>query len=111
MTTKAHEWRGPEDGLPPVGMVCEVNYCEAWHDCEVIAHFQQRAGMVAASTVETRDGIKRLDGFRADCFRPIISQPAIDEPKGWSGEGLPPKRTECEWRANGGEWKRGFIIE
>ncbi|RUR26798.1 hypothetical protein ELY33_16965 [Vreelandella andesensis] len=67
------EWNG--EGLPPVGTVCEVDYCEAWHECSVIAHFQQQAGMVAAFTVELRDNkVKSLDAFGAECFRPIRTQ-------------------------------------
>ena len=62
-------WSG--EGLPPVGVVCEVDWCEEWHKCEVIAHFQQRCGMVAAFTVEISDGAKSLDAFGAGSFRPI----------------------------------------
>ena len=72
-------WSG--EGLPPVGVVCEVDWCEEWHKCEVIAHFQQRCGMVAAFTVEISDGAKSLDAFGADSFRPIRTpeQIAADE--------------------------------
>ena len=62
-------WSG--EGLPPVGAVCEVDWCEEWHKCEVIAHFQQRCGMVAAFTVEISYGVKSLYAFGADSFRPI----------------------------------------
>lgn len=61
-------WAG--EGLPPVGAVCEVDYCESWQRCEVIAHFSQRCGMVAAFTVEFSDGAKSLDAFSAEHFRP-----------------------------------------
>lgn len=72
-------WSG--EGLPPVGVVCEVDYCEQWQRCEVIAHFQQRCGMVAAFTVEFGDGAKSLDAFGAESFRPIRTpeQIAADE--------------------------------
>ena len=72
-------WSG--EGLPPVGVVCEVDWCEEWHKCEVIAHFQQRCGMVAAFTVEISDGVKSLYAFGADSFRPIRTpeQIAADE--------------------------------
>lgn len=62
-------WTGT--GLPPVGTVCEVDYCEKWCRCEVIAHFQQRKGIVAAFTVNLGDGVKALDAFGAEYFRPI----------------------------------------
>lgn len=62
-------WTG--EGLPPVGTVCEVDYCEQWRACEVIAHFQQRCGMVAVFTVELGDGLKALDAFGESAFRPI----------------------------------------
>jgi hypothetical protein len=67
----ASKWNGPEDGLPPVGTACEVDYYETWQHCEIIAHFQQRVGMVAAFTVERADGAKSLDAFVADNFRPL----------------------------------------
>lgn len=37
---KGKEWRGPEDGLPPVGVVCEVYIAnrDAWVETEVKAH-------------------------------------------------------------------------
>ena len=72
-------WSG--EGLPPVGVVCEVDWCEEWHKCEVIAHFQQRCGMVAAFTVEISGGAKSLYAFGADSFRPIRTpeQIAADE--------------------------------
>ncbi len=62
-------WSGA--GLPPVGTVCEVDYCEEWHQCEIIAHFDQRCGRVAAFTVQTENLAKSLDAFGAEHFRPI----------------------------------------
>ena len=62
-------WSG--EGLPPVGIECEVEWCEEWHQCEVIAHFEQRCGTVAAFTVVRSDGAKSLDALTADCFRPV----------------------------------------
>lgn len=62
-------WTG--EGLPPVGTVCEVDYCESWQRCEVVAHFRQRCGMVAAFTVDLVDGAKSLDAFGSESFRPI----------------------------------------
>ena len=68
-------WNGT--GLPPVGTVCEVDYCEHWHQCEVIAHFQQRCGMVAAFTVRHDTGAKSLDAFGESAFRPIRTEAQI----------------------------------
>lgn len=69
-------WTG--EGLPPVGTVCEVDYCESWQRCEVIAHFRQRCGMVAAFTVDLVDGAKSLDAFGSDEFRPIRTPEQIE---------------------------------
>ena len=72
-------WDGT--GLPPVGTVCEVDY-EGWAPCEIIAHFQQRCGMVAAFTIDqTGNGAKTLDAFGAEHFRPLRTheQLAVDE--------------------------------
>ena len=69
-------WTG--QGLPPVGTVCEVNWCEGWHKCEIIAHFEQRCGMVAAFTVIGPLGSKSLDAYRAEEFRPIRTQEQIE---------------------------------
>lgn len=72
-------WDG--QGLPSVGTVCEVDYCESWQRCEVIAHFSQRCGMVAAFTVEFSGCAKSLDAFSAEHFRPARTpeQIAADE--------------------------------
>jgi hypothetical protein len=32
----ASEWRGPEDGLPPVGIDCEVQHYGEWHETKII---------------------------------------------------------------------------
>jgi len=32
-------WSGPQDGLPPVGTVCEIHYENRdWVECEIVAH-------------------------------------------------------------------------
>lgn len=59
------------EGLPPVGVVCEVKLQEEWSLCEIIAHFQQPQAMVAAFTVAQFHGGKKLDSKIAECFRPI----------------------------------------
>ena len=61
----------PVEGLPPVGVVCEVKLQEEWSLCEIIAHFQQPQAMVAAFTVAQFHGGKKLDSKIAECFRPI----------------------------------------
>lgn len=72
-------WYG--EGLPPVGVVCEVKLQEEWILCEIIAHFQQPQAMVAAFTVAQFHGGKKLDSKIAECFRPIRTpeQIAADE--------------------------------
>lgn len=72
------EWAG--EGLPPAGTVCEVYHCDQWLQGEVIAHFQQRAGMVAAYTVEVGSvgsGLKHLDCAIGECFRPLRTHEQI----------------------------------
>lgn len=70
-------WNGT--GLPPVGTVCEVDY-EGWTKCEVIAHFQQRCGMVAAFTIDQiGNGAKTLDAFGTEHFRPLRTPEQIAE--------------------------------
>lgn len=75
----APSWSG--EGLPPVGVVCEVKLQEEWSLCEIIAHFQQPQAMVAAFTVAQFHGGKKLDSKIAECFRPIRTpeQIAADE--------------------------------
>lgn len=34
------EWRGPEDGLPPAGTVCEALLRGEWVKCTIVAHVQ-----------------------------------------------------------------------
>ena len=34
------QWRGPEDGLPPVGTVCEALRRGEWVKCTIVAHVQ-----------------------------------------------------------------------
>lgn len=42
------QWRGPEDGLPPVGTVCEAKYAGEWLRCTVVAHLKDLMGMTDA---------------------------------------------------------------
>lgn len=65
--------------LPPVGVVCEAWYCGEWRECEIIAHFEQAAGQVAAFTIEQGCSVKSLDAFCKTEFRPLIKEPSIQE--------------------------------
>ena len=60
--------------LPPVGAKCEVMHLERWAACDVIAHFQQKAAMVAAYTVDNGNALKQLDSCIAKYFRPIRTE-------------------------------------
>lgn len=60
--------------LPPVGVECEVMHRERWVVCDVIAHFQQKAAMVAAYTVDNGNALKKLDSCIAKYFRPIRTE-------------------------------------
>jgi len=42
------EWRGPEDGLPPVGTVCEASRHGGWAECEIIAHVRSSDNRIEA---------------------------------------------------------------
>ena len=75
---KAQDNSWYENGeLPPVGEVCEVDWCGEWHSCEIIAHFMQAARMVAAFTVNNGCGVKSLYAFQARCFRPMQTDEEI----------------------------------
>ncbi len=85
-TTSADEvdpsdWNG--EGLPPVGAVVEVQISSEWRECEVIAHFKQPRGMVAAFTISHAGDNKSLDFYLEDSFRPIRPdrEKAIEEMK------------------------------
>lgn len=75
------DWHKSGD-LPPVGEVCEVMHLDRWVCCEVIAHFEQSWGMVAAYTVGINGGnAKLLEQCDAEDFRPLRTEreKAIDE--------------------------------
>jgi len=42
--------------------------------------------------------------YRVTAYRPIIDQPASEEPKGWDGEGLPPVGENILVRKNDNDW-------
>lgn len=64
------QWRGPEDGLPPVGTVCEAKYAEDWHRCTVVAHLKDHRGMTDAVFQAEDDWDFHQ---RPEMFRPLKS--------------------------------------
>lgn len=81
ITIKASDWYKNGE-LPPVGEVCEVMHLDRWVCCEVIAHFEQSWGMVAAYTVGINGGnAKLLEQCNAEDFRPLRTErdKAVDE--------------------------------
>ena len=64
------QWRGPEDGLPPVGTVCEAKYAEDWHRCTVVAHLKDHRGMTDAVFQAEDDWYFHQ---RPEMFRPLKS--------------------------------------
>lgn len=72
-TQSMHDWHERGE-LPPVGVECEVMHRERWVVCDVIAHFQQKAAMVAAYTVDNGNALKQLDSCIAEYFRPIRTE-------------------------------------
>jgi hypothetical protein len=76
--------------LPPVGVVCEAWYCGEWRECEIIAHFEQAAGQVAAFTVEQGCSVKSLDAFCKTEFRPFARTPSVQEKllEKWKMQGI-----------------------
>ncbi|HDT4261005.1 TPA: hypothetical protein QIT17_001030 [Enterobacter kobei] len=66
------EWNG--DGLPPVGCECEHHSPSGMVTVvKIIAHFQNRAAMVAVFIPVERE-FKTVDQAISDCFRPIRSE-------------------------------------
>jgi hypothetical protein len=60
-------WRGPEDGLPPVGIECEFHHPDfGWTGCTVVGHFRHEA-------ICTPNGGNYYGGM-AEEFRPIRSE-------------------------------------
>jgi len=48
--------------------------------------------------------------YRVTAYRPIIDQPASEEPKGWDGEGLPPVGTPLEGEHADYGWIKGRFM-
>lgn len=77
MTKK--EWRGPEDGLPPVGTKCEVRTGYAtepysYEECDIIAHFMGTSKMCAAYTTVNHDGSVMVGQGTIIAFRPLRTE-------------------------------------
>ena len=65
----AKQWRGPEDGLPPVGTTCEIK--PYWHTVLVVAHDAREEG-VRIVFWDHHDSIYSYVR-NSDLFRPIKS--------------------------------------
>src|SRR5690554_5561947 len=60
-------WRGPEDGLPPVGIECEFHHPDfGWTGCTVVGHFRHEAICAPSGG--------NYCGGMAEEFRPIRSE-------------------------------------
>lgn len=75
-------WSGPEDGLPPVGTVCEVRvgYLEQpykYAECEIIAHFDGESQRCAAYVQTIHDGSRIVGQGIAEAFRPLRTHEQI----------------------------------
>lgn len=73
-----NKWTDPQDGLPPVGTVCEVEHNE-WRRCEVFAHKVNSQGTIdALFSYERADGTKDWNWCsKASKFRPIRTHEQI----------------------------------
>lgn len=82
--TAAPAWNGPEDGLPPVGTVCEFQGDEAkcpsdpWHEdlhdgvkCTVIAHFKSKKLDLVAFTFVKPDGNTEVEQSLPGALAPV----------------------------------------
>jgi len=58
-------WRGPQDGLPPVGMEVEAQDGYSWQRGTVVAHVREaRFGVLVIIQCEGFWGSRRADGIR-----------------------------------------------
>lgn len=64
-------WSGPEDGLPPVGMVCEAEYINAWLKVECIGHYKDYAICVREYLTKDDDEIIDVDIYPKNHLRTI----------------------------------------
>ena len=58
-------WSGPEDGLPPVGTVCEINHPRlGWKQCEIVAHKDMGEGKPHAIAWIDSNNVDQSQGIR-----------------------------------------------
>lgn len=129
-------WQGPEDGLPPVGTVCDFSPSGAgsiaWQKVEIVAHFKASIGLVAAYVPV--NGTRQINQAAAGRFRPIRTPEQIKtalqrlhdghwealkgqlavSPTAWNGpeDGLPPVGLEVEvlWSSVANSFCTGLIV-
>ena len=66
------QWRGPQDGLPPVGAVCEYKIGNGnWFECEIISH--SRLVIKCPHLENDCDQGLQIVGDKEAVFRPIQS--------------------------------------
>ena len=64
-------WRGPEDGLPPAGTVCEVLYSGDWHETYIVG--SSRYGSAVFECEDFSYGFAYNGYSDSEFFRPIQS--------------------------------------
>ena len=64
-------WRGPEDGLPPAGTVCEVLYSGDWHETYIVG--SSRDGSAVFECQDFSCGFSYNGYSDSEFFRPIQS--------------------------------------
>lgn len=70
------DWDGR--GLPPVGLICEVELNGVYTECEILAHYDpcRDGDLVAVFAYQTRGG-RSADQRVGPCFRPIKTKEEI----------------------------------
>jgi len=64
------QWRGPQDGLPPVGAEVEIRSGKEWYKAKVIAHGIERGANIAILQADDWIAVRGSD---AEGVRPIQS--------------------------------------
>jgi len=64
------QWRGPQDGLPPVGTEVEIRSGKEWYKAKVIAHGTERNAHIAILQADDWIAVRGSD---AEGVRPIQS--------------------------------------
>lgn len=82
----SHQTGLPYESSPhPIGSLARLEWCRGWRDAE-------------------NDSRKRVTATENDNANQKFESMAAKPAQAWSGEGLPPVGTECEWRAGGHNW-------